>query len=168
MEQKDSLGNQIKTARQKLGLTQAVLAEKCNLNIRTIQRIERDEVIPRMYTLQIMSSILGVDLTQDTDKKIIDDEVENYRRIYRKRRKFRIITFAITMSFMVLAFILAFPSWILFGMPKHVWAPYFYFILFVDLLLIIITWRCPGCNGLLGEVFSVRYCSKCGLKFYDD
>ena len=89
MEQKDSLGNQIKTARQKLGFTQAALAEKCNLNIRTIQRIERDEVIPRMYTLQIMSNILGVDLTQDTDKKIIDEEVENYRRIYRKRNRNR-------------------------------------------------------------------------------
>jgi len=26
---------------------------------------------------------------------------------------------------------------------------------------------CPGCNALLDELFSVRFCSKCGLKFYD-
>ncbi|MCF8267360.1 MAG: helix-turn-helix domain-containing protein [Ignavibacteriales bacterium] len=162
-----SIGKKVLEARKKLGFTQAELAEKCHFDIRTIQRIEQEEVKPRMYSLRIMSGVLGVDLTQDTDNKIIDKEVENYRKIFHKRRKFRIVTFAVTITFMVLAFLLAFPSWRLFGMPKSVWAPYFYLLIFADVLGIIISWRCPGCNSLLGEVFSTRYCSKCGLKFYD-
>lgn len=165
--EKTSIGTQVKNARKERGLTQAELAEKCNFDIRTIQRIEGDEVVPRLYTLRILGTVLGINFTPQTDKNLIDEEVKIYRRMFERRKKFRIATFSITIFLLIAVFLLAFPSWVLFGMPKRVWAPYFYILIFADILGIILTWRCPGCNSLLGEAFSTKYCSKCGLKFMD-
>ncbi|EOG6895302.1 helix-turn-helix domain-containing protein, partial [Flavobacterium psychrophilum] len=46
------LGKKILELRHSKGLTQNELAEKCNLSIRTIQRIELGEVIPRSFTIK--------------------------------------------------------------------------------------------------------------------
>lgn len=62
-------GNKIAELRKKKGLTQAELAEKCNLNIRSIQRIESGKVVPRAYTFKMLSEILDSELTSpETDK----------------------------------------------------------------------------------------------------
>lgn len=53
------LGNKILELRQNLGLTQTELAEKCNLSLRTIQRIEAREVTPRSYTIKVIFESLG-------------------------------------------------------------------------------------------------------------
>ena len=58
MNKKD-LGRQIKEVRTQNGLTQESLAQKCNLDIRTIQRIESGVVMPRFYTIQIINKVLG-------------------------------------------------------------------------------------------------------------
>lgn len=163
-----TVGIQISNLRKQHGLTQAELAEKCRLNIRTVQRIESGEVVPRSYTLRILSEALGSRLTNASDKSNDADRMKMYRKSFERRKQIRMITFFIAIFMMIAVFILAFPSWVLFGMPKQVWAPFFYLILFADLIGILLTWRCPGCNGLLGEVFSQRYCSKCGLRFYDE
>ena len=55
-------GNKIAELRKKNGLTQAELAEKCNLNIRSIQRIESGKVVPRAYTVKILSKELESEL----------------------------------------------------------------------------------------------------------
>jgi transcriptional regulator with XRE-family HTH domain len=44
-------------------MTQKELAELCNVDIRTIQRIEAGAVEPRMYTLKLLSSALGFELS---------------------------------------------------------------------------------------------------------
>ncbi|MCS5489833.1 helix-turn-helix domain-containing protein [Algoriphagus limi] len=41
------LGKKISELRKAKGMTQEELVEKCNLNVRTIQRIEAGEVTPR-------------------------------------------------------------------------------------------------------------------------
>src|SRR5690606_18323924 len=46
------------------GLTQEDLVERCNINVRTIQRIEAGEVSPRSYTLKLILEALGYDLNQ--------------------------------------------------------------------------------------------------------
>lgn len=56
------LGKRISELRLGKGLTQQDLAEKCNLNVRTIQRIEAGEVAPRMYTLNLLTTPLAMDL----------------------------------------------------------------------------------------------------------
>ncbi|MDN5204501.1 DUF4870 domain-containing protein [Fulvivirgaceae bacterium BMA10] len=44
------------------GMTQEELAEKSNLNVRTVQRIESGEVDPRLYTLKVIAEALEVSM----------------------------------------------------------------------------------------------------------
>lgn len=52
------LGKKISELRKAKGLTQEELVEKCNLNVRTIQRIEAGEVTPRSYTVKALFDAL--------------------------------------------------------------------------------------------------------------
>ncbi len=165
--EKSSIGVQISNARKKLGITQEELSMECNLHIRTIQRIEAGEVKPRLYTLRLLNDVLGTNLGMHKQMNNMDQEIDELRRIFRRRRRFRIITAFTAIFLMVAVVVLAFPSWELFGLPKHVWAPYFYAIMFAHITGIGLNWRCPACNGILGDLFNTKYCSKCGLKFYD-
>ena len=67
MDQPD-LGHKVAELRQQKGLTQEQLAEKCEVNPRTIQRIESGEVDPRSYTLQCLSRELDFDFFRDDSK----------------------------------------------------------------------------------------------------
>ncbi|MBI3123398.1 MAG: helix-turn-helix transcriptional regulator [Ignavibacteriales bacterium] len=60
--QQNQIGQKIAELRAQHGLTQEEIAAKCNINVRTIQRIEKGEVKPRSYTLKILSTALGYDL----------------------------------------------------------------------------------------------------------
>ena len=163
MERKISIGEQIKQARQQKKLSQIEFADKCNLNIRTIQRIENDEVSPRLYTLRILSEVLGIELLQNNDIIIEKEQLLKYKALFERRKRIRIFTFFVAIFLLAAAFTLIFS-----GIPKHIWAPFIYLLFFADLIVIGLTWRCPGCNSLLGDVFNLRYCSKCGLKFYNN
>ena len=55
------LGKRILELRKSKGFTQEELVEKCNINVRTIQRIEAGEVSPRNFTLRTILEALGVD-----------------------------------------------------------------------------------------------------------
>jgi transcriptional regulator with XRE-family HTH domain len=57
MKQPD-LGKKIAELRKAKGLTQEELVEKCNLNVRTLQRIESGEVTPRSYTIKAIFTAL--------------------------------------------------------------------------------------------------------------
>jgi transcriptional regulator with XRE-family HTH domain/ketosteroid isomerase-like protein len=61
MKQPD-LGRKISELRLAKGLTQGELAEKCNLSLRTIQRIESAEVTPRSYTIKLIFENLDYDI----------------------------------------------------------------------------------------------------------
>ncbi|WP_105070122.1 helix-turn-helix domain-containing protein [Nonlabens arenilitoris] len=53
------LGNYIAQLRKEKGLTQEELVELCNINVRTIQRIENGDVTPRSYTVKNILEALG-------------------------------------------------------------------------------------------------------------
>lgn len=55
------LGQKITELRKQKNLTQEDLAAECNLNVRSIQRIEKGEVEPRAFTLNILSNVLEYD-----------------------------------------------------------------------------------------------------------
>ncbi len=55
------LGQKILELRKSKGLTQEELVEKCNINVRTIQRIESGEVTPRTFTIKTILEALNVD-----------------------------------------------------------------------------------------------------------
>jgi transcriptional regulator with XRE-family HTH domain len=61
MKQPD-LGKKIASIRKEKGLTQEELVERCNINVRTIQRIESGEVAPRPITLRLILEALDYDI----------------------------------------------------------------------------------------------------------
>ena len=66
------LGRKLASFRNERGLTQEQLSEKSNINIRTVQRIEAGEVIPRVNTLKLILEIL------DKNFEEINGEFEHY------------------------------------------------------------------------------------------
>lgn len=63
-----NLGKQLTEIRKSKGLSQEALAQKSNLNIRTIQRIENGENEPNGYTLNSICNALDIDI----------EEISNY------------------------------------------------------------------------------------------
>ncbi len=61
------LGKKISELRKAKGLTQEELVEKCNISVRTIQRIETGEVTPRMYTVKTILAALDYNLDAVSD-----------------------------------------------------------------------------------------------------
>lgn len=56
-----TIGQTIREARLRKGMTQEELADKTDISIRTIQRIENGEVDPRSYTLHSIARVLEID-----------------------------------------------------------------------------------------------------------
>lgn len=57
------LGQRISELRKAKGLTQEELVDRCNISVRTIQRIETGEVNPRSYTVKTILAALGSDFS---------------------------------------------------------------------------------------------------------
>ncbi len=56
------LGKKIIELRKAKGLTQEELVEKCNLSVRTLQRVESGEVMPRSYTIKVIFTALDFNI----------------------------------------------------------------------------------------------------------
>ena len=73
----NEIGKKIREARKKKGLSQEDLAESAKVNLRTIQRIEKNENEPRGKTLNLNCSILDInaedilDYGKQTDKSYL-------------------------------------------------------------------------------------------------
>lgn len=67
------LSQKIVIARKRKGFTQEQLADSANVTVRTIQRIESGESIPRSYTLKTIAAVLDIgfeELTAGTGEAI--------------------------------------------------------------------------------------------------
>jgi transcriptional regulator with XRE-family HTH domain len=77
------LGEKITALRKQKGLTQEELIEKCNVSVRTIQRIEAGEVTPRSYTLKAILKALDYDFSkiQSENFKItsVEEKLSNFK-----------------------------------------------------------------------------------------
>lgn len=62
-----SIGDIIASARKNKNLTQEKLADLSNVNLRTIQRIEKNKNIPRGTTLQLICSVLDLDIPENIE-----------------------------------------------------------------------------------------------------
>lgn len=69
------LGKKISELRKEKGLTQEELVDKCNISVRTLQRIESGEVTPRSYTVKTILAALEYDLSKISDN---DDNKKNF------------------------------------------------------------------------------------------
>lgn len=64
--QQPELGQQLAALRKQQNLTQEELVEKSHVSVRTIQRIEAGEVLPRLSTVKILWRALGAEYTFNT------------------------------------------------------------------------------------------------------
>ena len=62
------LGLRIKDARIKKGYTQSQLADVTSITLRTIQRIENEEVNPSLHSLKELSRVLETDFSEINQK----------------------------------------------------------------------------------------------------
>ena len=67
-----ALGKRISELRKQKGLTQEELVEKCNVSVRTIQRIESGEVTPRSFTIKTILAALDEKLETITLDNVIE------------------------------------------------------------------------------------------------
>ncbi|HEX8376542.1 MAG TPA: helix-turn-helix transcriptional regulator, partial [Pedobacter sp.] len=72
------LGIKLAEIRKEKGITQEDLVERCNVTVRTIQRIESGDVTPRPLTLKLISEALGCDWnTFSSPTPILNEEELN-------------------------------------------------------------------------------------------
>lgn len=97
-----------------------------------------------------------------------EEEIKEYRAAFKKRRSQRITIFWFALIFLLVVGFMLLPLMDMLGVPRLAWAPFVYIIMFAVIILIALVWRCPACNGLLGDVFSAKYCPKCGIKLTNE
>ncbi|MBD0832914.1 helix-turn-helix domain-containing protein [Aestuariibaculum sediminum] len=68
-----NFGKKLIEVRTSKGLTQEEVAEKCNVSVRTIQRIESGIVKPRAYTIRKISNILEFDFFEISEQNCDED-----------------------------------------------------------------------------------------------
>lgn len=128
------LGTKLAELRKAKGLTQDDLVAKCNINVRTLQRIEAGEIIPRSYTLQSILSVLEVDYSefvkQVNSKNKMHDNLELEPKIQLNSFKNLIGKWGFAIYIVLL---LVFSFLIKFGMP------WYYYILPVLVIFLINT-----------------------------
>jgi len=72
-----NLGKKISNQRKKRGFSQELLAEKCGVSLRTIQRIERNQSNPRPYTLKVIADTLNIEMEEFEQNSHLETESEN-------------------------------------------------------------------------------------------
>ena len=68
------LSEKIISLRKSRGVSQELLAEKSNISLRTIQRIEARAVTPRPFTIKTLADALGVAIEELTDTEQTQEE----------------------------------------------------------------------------------------------
>lgn len=131
MEQRE-LGIRLAELRKAKGLTQEDLAARCRINVRTLQRIESGEVVPRSYTLQAILLVLEVDymdfMGQFESHCHTQEDLESGPR----HNAGALVTLLKTWSFAIyIAMLLVFSFLLSFGMP---W--YFYVLPVLPVLVV--------------------------------
>jgi len=76
------LGKKISELRKKKGLTQEDLVEKCNITVRTIQRIESGETTPRIYTIKTILNALGLDYEKVFERQYSEGKFDKILRFF--------------------------------------------------------------------------------------
>jgi transcriptional regulator with XRE-family HTH domain len=87
-----NVGEQLKEIRSSKGLTQIELSEKSGIALRTVQRMERNEGKPSLYSMNAIGDALGVNLTllyapdDETEKRNIMESTDQQLWLIAKRR----------------------------------------------------------------------------------
>jgi len=86
---KNNIGHKIVAARKQQGLSQEALAEMANVSLSTIQRIEKNAVQPRSFTLKTLSTTLELDFAtliaveETAQESVADTSVQEFPALKR-------------------------------------------------------------------------------------
>ena len=114
-----NFGEQLKEIRTTKGLTQIELSEKSGVALRTVQRMERNEGKPSLYSMNAISEVLGVNLTllyapdDETEKRnIMESTDQQLWQIAKSRAKFKrsLGSYSLVIPFLWVIWYLTMPS----------------------------------------------------------
>jgi transcriptional regulator with XRE-family HTH domain len=114
-----NFGEQLKEIRSSKGLTQIELSEKSGIALRTVQRMERNEGKPSLYSLNAIGEVLGTNLALlyapdfETEKLNIMESTDQQLWLVAKRRaKFKrsLSGYVLVISFLWIVWYLRMPE----------------------------------------------------------
>ncbi len=73
---KDKVARLVREGRTRKGITQQELSEACGISLRSVQRIENGEVLPRLYTIRVLAEQLEI-ADRLTETAAVADEPES-------------------------------------------------------------------------------------------
>lgn len=118
-----ALGKKILELRKQKGFTQEELVEKCNINVRTIQRIEAGNTTPRSYTIKAILTALGEDYEiideEKSSKSVLEFIPFKKQNILKRSWVFGLLYFVIGFFEMASEYSLIEEGNILFGIPTY-------------------------------------------------
>ncbi len=126
-----NFGEQLKEIRTLKGLTQNELSDKSGIALRTVQRMERNEGKPSLYSMNAIGEALGENLTLlyapdvETEKRnIMESTDQQLWAIARKRAKFKrsLSAYSLVIPFLWVIWYLTIPGDIRWNhLPWPVW-----------------------------------------------
>ena len=100
------LGKKITELRKQKGLTQEELVERCNVTVRTIQRIESGETTPRIYTIKTILNALGLDYEKVFEREYNEGKFDKILRFFPSNlKKVLNVSFIAGIVYFVLGFV---------------------------------------------------------------
>ncbi len=97
--EKQKLAEVIRDQRKAEGYSQTELAEKTGISLRSIQRIEKAEVLPRPFTIRALEKVLGF-----TDQDLVSEQSDIKTSSNPARAKKIILAVASPLILLLLAF----------------------------------------------------------------
>jgi len=74
---KRQIAGLVKAGRAAKGYTQQELADRTGITLRSVQRIENGDVLPRTYTLRLLEEQLGIDLSVNVTAAPTGEPIES-------------------------------------------------------------------------------------------
>ena len=152
------LGVKVRARRKALKISQRELAEISKLSVRSIQRIEKNEVSPHLHTIKVLSRALTIDLAEGIEYDA-SELIVRLRATYKKRKFIKKASLAF-MALVVSVGVILSPM----GLRSEEYDIFMLSLIGLGLIAPIGYWRCPGCDTFLGNFHRSRYCGNCGLK----
>lgn len=123
------LGKKISDIRKAKGLTQEELVSKCNLNVRTLQRIESGLVTPRSYTIRIIFAALDYNFNDSSERilrgsllSFFQNKIEQINNLVIDLFNLKTNTIKKLLILSAAGIILSFGTFILFYVSKGQWS----------------------------------------------
>ncbi len=114
-----NFGEQLKEIRTTKGLTQIELSEKSGVALRTVQRMERNEGKPSLYSMNAIGEVLGTNLTllyapdlETETRNIMESTDQQLWALAKRRAKFKrsLSAYALVIPFLWVIWYLTMPE----------------------------------------------------------